>query len=84
MTELLLEVHLITGKSHQIRAHLASIGHPIIGDYKYGDRKINDKYKEQYCIKSQLLHAQRVVFEDGMEIKDEIPDVFKNLCKRTK
>ena len=75
----LLEVHLITGKSHQIRAHLASIGHPIIGDYKYGDRKINDKYKEQYGIKSQLLHAQRVVFEDGMEIKDEIPDVFKKL-----
>ena len=75
----LLEVHLITGKSHQIRAHLASIGHPIIGDYKYGDRKINDKYKEQYGIKSQLLHAHRVVFEDGMEIKDEIPDVFKKL-----
>ena len=75
----LLEVHLITGKSHQIRAHLASIGHPIIGDYKYGDRKINDKYKEQYGIKSQLLHAQRVVFEDGVEIKDEIPDVFKKL-----
>lgn len=75
----LLEVHLITGKSHQIRAHLASIGHPIIGDYKYGDRKINNKYKEQYGIKSQLLHAQRVVFEDGTEIKDEIPDIFKKL-----
>ena len=47
-----------------------------VGDIGAG---INDKYKEQYGIKSQLLHAHRVVFEDGMEIKDEIPDVFKKL-----
>ena len=54
----LLEVHLITGKTHQIRAHLASIGHPILGDYKYGNRKLNDRYG----IKSQLLHAYRLEF----------------------
>ena len=40
----MLEVHLITGRSHQIRAHLASIGHPIIGDGKYGDEKLNRRF----------------------------------------
>ena len=56
----LLEVHLITGKTHQIRAHLASIGHPIIGDYKYGDKQINEMYRQEYGLKSQLLHAYRL------------------------
>ncbi len=56
----LLEVHLITGRTHQIRAHLASEGHAIIGDYKYGNRKINDEYKNKYKLESQLLHAYRV------------------------
>ena len=56
----LLEVHLITGRTHQIRAHLASQSHPIIGDYKYGKRKVNDEYKAKYGLQSQLLHAYRM------------------------
>ena len=65
----LLEVTLITGRSHQIRAHLASIGHPIIGDYKYGNKKTNDKYKKGYGIGSQLLHSYRLKMP---EIKGEL------------
>ena len=63
-----LEVHLITGRSHQIRAHLASIGHPIIGDMKYGKKDLNDVFRKEANIRSQMLHAYRIVFEDGREI----------------
>lgn len=72
----LLEVHLITGKTHQIRAHLASIGHPVIGDFKYGDEKINQKMHEELHVKHQLLHAYRVEFADGRVICAEPPEVF--------
>lgn len=56
----LLEVHLITGRSHQIRAHLASIGHPVIGDSKYGRQDLNHKWKVKYGLHSQLLHSRRL------------------------
>ena len=53
----LLEVHLITGKTHQIRAHMASRGHPLIGDYKYGSRRINEAYKKKYNLSSRTGSA---------------------------
>jgi Pseudouridylate synthases, 23S RNA-specific len=56
----LLEVKLITGRSHQIRAHLASIGHPIIGDFKYGNKKYNQEYQLKYNLTHQLLHSYRL------------------------
>lgn len=63
----LLQVKLITGKTHQIRAHLAAIGHPIAGDYKYGDPEINRQVKLKYGIGSQMLHSFRMVFPDMPE-----------------
>lgn len=58
----LLKVDLITGRTHQIRAHLASIGHPVAGDPKYGDAKSNRYLREQYGIRRQLLHAGWITF----------------------
>lgn len=58
----LVEAELVTGKPHQIRIHMAGISHPILGDYKYGDREWNDRYKEKYRIESQLLYASRLEF----------------------
>lgn len=87
----LLEVHLITGRSHQIRAHLASIGHPIIGDTKYGDPDENAKYRGQYGLKSQLLHAYRLEFPDipgslsylsGRSFTAPLPSLFERILRR--
>ena len=60
----LLDVHLITGRTHQIRAHLASIHHPIVGDFKYGEAEINQVYLRKYGVRSQLLHARRMEFPE--------------------
>lgn len=59
----LVEVQLVTGKTHQIRAHLSQIGHPIIGDPKYGDALENQYFEQKYGLKYQILCAYKVKFE---------------------
>ena len=54
----MVEVELVTGKTHQIRAHFAHIGHFVVGDEKYGDVKINKIFKKN----KQCLCSHKMVF----------------------
>lgn len=83
-----LSVHLITGKPHQIRAHLSSIEHPILGDKKYGGSiKLIGK---ELTVRRQLLHACRVAFPEtqgdfsylsGKILTAELPHDYEHILK---
>ena len=86
----LLKVTLLTGRSHQIRAHLASLGHPIVGDFKYGGvSKVNPSGQ---TVKYQLLHSYRLefpklaepfVYLSGRVFEAPLPGYFGSVLKET-
>ena len=85
----LLEIRLYTGKSHQIRAHMLSAGHPVAGDKKYGDPKINKLMKETYGLNHQFLFAKRICWNgqegrlgylDGKVFEAPMPSALNNIC----
>ncbi len=74
----LLEVTIKTGRTHQIRVHLASAGHPILGDDKYGDFDLNRELMRHGC-RRMFLHAWRLrlnhpVGGQSMELQAELPE----------
>ena len=64
----LLEVELITGRTHQIRSTLQTMGYPVIGDRKYGNSVVNDEFRKKYGLQNQWLHGYRIVL-NGLEEK---------------
>ncbi len=77
----LVECVLETGRTHQIRVHMASIGHSIVGDKTYGIKK------EKFNLKGQLLHARTIGFThprtgELCEFSSELPDYFTDILKK--
>lgn len=86
----LLQVELLTGRSHQIRSHLAGIGHPVIGDWKYGEKEKNGRFRKKYGIEYQLLHAWKLTFPETegilgnlslKTIRADVPEEFWKVLK---
>ena len=71
----LLDVTLLTGRTHQIRVHMAYINHPIVGDAKYGDFAVNKEFKQRFGFESQFLHAYKMGFGD-------LPEPLSNLSRK--
>ncbi len=78
------KIELITGRKHQIRLHLASIRHPIVGDKEFGHKKIIDSNLKK--ITRQMLHSYQISYicpytGKNISITAELPDDFKDLLK---
>ena len=76
-----LKLRLETGRTHQIRVHMAHIGHPVAGDDVYGPKKVITE------LNGQCLHARKIGFihprsEEYMEFESDLPDYFERFLKR--
>lgn len=83
----LLEVTIKTGRTHQIRVHLASMGHRIVGDDKYGDFELNRALQRQ-GLKRMFLHAWRLQFNhpvsgERINLTTELPSELETFLAKS-
>ena len=90
-SQTLVEVHLVTGRPHQIRAHLASIAHPLLGDAKYNHIPESMELSASLGLKTQLLHASSLTFPKdcarltsiaGRTFTAPVPDRFRSIANK--
>jgi 23S rRNA pseudouridine955/2504/2580 synthase len=84
----LLEAQLLTGRTHQIRVHLAHLGHPVLGDDKYGDFELNRRLRKE-GLKRMFLHAAKLSFdhpvsEAKVELVSPLPGELEKFRARMK
>ncbi len=82
----LLEVRLLTGRTHQIRVHLAHAGHPVLGDGKYGDFELNRRL-EKRGVRRLFLHASRLAFihpvtRERLELDAPLPTEMEKFIEK--
>ena len=82
----LLEAELLTGRTHQIRVHLAHIGHPVLADDRYGDFELNRALRKK-GLKRMFLHAARLEFlhpatEEKLVVESPLPPDLKRFWAR--
>jgi len=82
----LLDVTIKTGRTHQIRVHLAHAGHPIVGDDKYGDFAVNKAFARERRFGRMFLHARQLAFDhpatgERVELRAALPPECENLLQ---
>ena len=87
----LLDIQLLTGRTHQIRAHMSYIRHHVVGDIRYGDYKINNIFKREFGFENQFLHAYKLKFLDingplkylkNKEFSCDLPPELEEILKK--
>ena len=76
-----VDIHLLTGRKHQIRVQFSNIGHPIIGDDLYGKKEVNKIFRKKYGLKRFFLHAYNLKFEYKNKKYDFSAPLYSDLEK---